>query len=93
MNSLQGIFIEASDEQLAAIWAACALHGFTHDSAGILSLLMLAAEPDEDEEEDEPPTTIDMLADHFAKNPAQAEALKQAGARLFGSVMNKFKPK
>lgn len=91
MNSVNGIFVQASDEQLATIWNACALHGFPLDASGILSLLMLATEVDEDEEEEEAPDPMQRLVDHFVQNPAQADALKQAGARLFGSVMNKFK--
>ena len=92
MNSVNGIFVQASDQQLQTIWNACALNGFPLDATGILKLLMLAAEP-EDEEKDEPPDPIHLLADHFAKNPQQAEALKQAGAKLFGNIMGKFKGK
>jgi hypothetical protein len=54
---------------------------------------MLAADPEEEEEEEEAPDPIRSIIDHLAQNPQQAEALKQAGARLFGNVMNKFKAK
>ena len=46
-----------------------------------------------EEDEEETPDPIRTIVDHLAKNPQQAEALKQAGARLFGSVINKFKAK
>jgi hypothetical protein len=90
MKSIEGVFIQANEEQMAAIWNAVALHGFSHDSKGVLDLLMLATEPD-DEPEDEPPDTMQIIADHLAQNPAQAEALRQAGSRLFSSVLNRFK--
>ncbi len=93
MKSVGGIFIQASDEQLAEIWEACAANGFPLDSAGILSLLMLAVHDDEEEDEEEEPEKPDVLSglvNHFAKNPAHADALKQAGAKLFGNL---FKPK
>lgn len=92
MNSVNGIFVQASDDQLTTIWTACALHGFTQDAKGILALLMLAAEPEEDDEDEEDaPDPIRSIIDHLAQNPQQAEALKQASVRLFGSVLNKFK--
>ena len=93
MKSVGGIFVAASDEQLAEIWEACAANGFPLDSSGILSLLMLAVHDDgeEEDEEDEPaPDAMSHVLNHFAKNPEHAAALKQAGAKLFANL---FKPK
>lgn len=93
MKSVGGIFIQASDQQLAEIWEACAANGFPLDSSGILSLLMLAVHEDEEEDEEEiepAPDVMSGIMNHFAKNPEHAEALKQAGAKLFGNL---FKPK
>jgi len=94
MKSVGGIFVAASDEQLAEIWEACAAHGFTLDSQGILSLLMLAVHDEEDEDEDEeelPPDPMSAILGHFAQNPEHAEALKQAGAKLFQKLFTKPK--
>jgi hypothetical protein len=46
---------------------------------------------DEDEEEAETktPDAMESLLHHFAKNPEHAEALKQAGAKLFKNLFNK----
>jgi hypothetical protein len=93
LKTLEGFFIEATEEQMALIWEAVALNGLTHDSKGILAYIMLCIE--EEDEEDEPeaeqPDAVKMIFDHLAQNPAQAEAIKQAGSKLFASVFNKFK--
>lgn len=93
MNNVSGIFVQASEEQLAEIWEACAVHGFPLDSKGILMLLMLAIHGDEDDEEDEPeeiaPDPMSTILNHFAQNPQHAEALKAAGAKLFQNLFQK----
>ncbi len=91
MKSVGGIFIQASDDQLAAIWEAVAAHGFPSDSSGILSLLMLAVEGEDDEEDNEEvaPNPLDAVLNHFAGNPEQAEALRSAGAKLFQRFFTK----
>lgn len=78
---------------MALIWEAVALNGLSHDSKGILAYIMLCIEEDdsEDEAETEPPDAVKMVFDHLAQNPAQAEALRQAGAKLFSSVFSRFK--
>ena len=93
MKAVNGIFVPANDEQLAKIWEAVAANNFPLDSNGILSLLMAFIEndgEDEDEEETEiAPDPMESLLHHFAKNPEHAEALKQAGAKLFKNLFNK----
>ena len=91
MKSVGGIFIQASDDQLAAIWEAVAAHGFPSDSSGILSLLMLAVEGEDDEEDEEEaaPNPVDAVLNHFVNNPEQAAALKDAGAKLFQKLFLK----
>ncbi len=96
MKSVSGIFVNASEEQLAEIWEACAANGFPLDSDGILSLLMLAVhgdeEDDEEGDEDEPaPDPVSHILNHFATNPEHAEALRQAGAKLFQKLFTKPK--
>ncbi len=92
MKSLGGIFVQATDEELAEIWEACAAHNFPLDQKGILSLLMLAVHGDEDEEEDEPEVIddpVERVLNHFASNPQHAAALKDAGAKLFQKLFTK----
>lgn len=93
MKSLNGIFINANDETLNKIWTACALHGFTQDSDGVLKLLMLVVEGEEDEDEEEIPKPDPMKAifEHIAANPDQARILKETGAKLFQSFMKGIK--
>ena len=92
MKDLRGVFVHADEDQLNAIWMACAREGFTQDSAGVLALLMLAVNPPEDEEDEAlRPDPISAIADHLAANPEAAAALRNAGAKLFGAVMGKFK--
>lgn len=93
MRSINGIFIPASDEQLAKITEVCAANNLTPDPQGILKLLMMLIEDAEnfEEEEDEPAKVdpVESVIRHFANNPEQAEALKQAGAKLFKNIFNK----
>ncbi len=93
MKSVGGIFIKANDEQLAEIWEACAANGFTLDSDGILSLLMLAVhdevEYENNEDLEEKPDVVSGIVNHFVKNPEHAEALKDAGAKLLQKLFKK----
>lgn len=95
MKSINGIFIPANDDQLSKIWETCAANNLPLDSSGVLSLLMAFIEESESDEEgdEEPiPEKLDPIAavmNHFAANPEQAEALKQAGAKLFKNIFNK----
>lgn len=95
MKSVDGIFVQANEEQLAEIWEACAAHGFTLDSKGILDLLMLAVQGeddvDEEDEVEEAPDSLSGILNHFAQNPEHAEALKNAGAKLFQKLFTKPK--
>lgn len=95
MKSVGGIFVQATDEELAEIWEACAAHNFPLDQKGILSLLMLAVHGDEDEDEDEEieetPDPMSSILNHFASNPEHAAALKDAGAKLFQKLFQKPK--
>ena len=91
---MDGIFIQASEEELAEIWEACAAQGFTMDSKGILALLLLAVrdEGEEDEEEEEVVIDpVDRVLNHFTQNPEHAAALKDAGAKWFRSLFTKPK--
>jgi hypothetical protein len=91
VNNVNGIFVQASEEQLAEIWEACAAHGFPLDSKGILELIMLAIHGDEDDDEPEEiaPDPVSTILNHFANNPQQAAALKDAGAKLFQKLFQK----
>ena len=95
MKSLNGIFVSANEEQLAKIWEACAANGFPLDQGGILSLLMMLIDDmnEEEVEGDEPeaPDALSGILNHFTQNPAQAEALKDAGAKLFNRLFTKPK--
>lgn len=95
MKAVNGIFIAANEEQLAKIWETCAANNLPLDSSGILSLLMGFIEGDFDDDDDEEdvvesaPDPMESILKHFAQNPQQAEALKQAGAKLFKNLFNK----
>lgn len=95
MKAVNGVFVPANDEQLAKIWEACAANSLPLDSSGILALLMGFIDGDfeeDDGEEDVIETAVnpmESLFEHFAKNPEHAEALKQAGAKLFKNLFNK----
>ncbi len=85
MKEVNGIFIQASDEELSRIWTAVSAHGFNPDSGGVLKLLMLAVDaPEEDEIEEEEVPVVERLADFVISNPDKvADALRNGKATLF----------
>lgn len=95
MKSMDGVFVQASEQEMSEIWEACASRGLPLDQKGILALIMIAVHGDPDEEEDEaddvPADPLSDVLKHFVQNPEHADALKAAGAKLFQKLFTKPK--
>lgn len=97
LNSIPGVFLAPSEDDLRRIWEACAREGLGADSAGALKLIMLAVEDSEagvlgaeDEDDEELPDPLLNAARYLQENPEKVAAAAQAGVttlkRLFAGL-------
>ena len=92
MKSVNGLFIQPTEDQIARIWTAVAARGFTQDSAGVLALLMEAVDaPKEEELEEEPVPNFERTAAYLMEHPEQVAKAIDAGKAAFGALLGRLK--